>query len=1407
MSDDILSAALRETGIPNQQQEQLPMKPSTSSLYVMPAPQSRITTSDIKPLLLNGQMYYQTPKGVVQFREGNKICLVSEMELRLAFEADKIKRQMAINNATNYVQLLQNGMTENQFIASPYNLLNNPQLNSQLINGSLLINEKVNNQFLISNNFKQNIHEMQDLAAQNAAMNTSLLNQLSQMPTQSTYKSVNNQFQTMYNELAQDKDLEKEEVEDDFVAETYSEYVPTKVTIGYKHPDAVVETASLASVLPPDPTYSLCDEFKPIYNEKLLSNLQCESIIYASQQHEQFLEEEQITRAGFLIGDGAGVGKGRTVAGIIYENYLRGRKKSIWLSVSNDLKYDAERDLRDIGASKIKVHALNKLKYGKIRQQDGSKLKKGVIFSTYSSLISQSQSVNGKCGTRLGQLIDWFGKDYDGVIIFDECHKAKNLCPVDSKGSMKNSSKTATKCVEIQQSLPNARIVYASATGATEPRNMAYMVRLGLWGTPSSGFDSFEDFQRAVDRRGVGAMELVAMEMKQRGVYIARQLSFKGVEFEIQEVNLNDDFIKLYNDCVDLWASAREKFVYAAFKMCDDGKDRKTIFGQFWSAHQRFFKYLCIAAKVTAIVEKTKQELRDGNAVVIGLQSTGESRTKEAFEECAGELDDFVSTTEAVFTSLVEKHFPAPNRKKSLQIVNDLNMARKNDKDYTDRSSRRARQETQKKIKKSVQYSSKAFINDGSETEDEDETEIENSDSEISNSDYDFKLSSSDEENIKKRNKRNNNAKRSGRQSVDNSESDQESSFDSDDYSSDDDDESDNETVDNSDDDDESFDSDEDPWEQSTKGKKRTKNGKGKNKKNKSQFGSDYGLICDRMKEEMLESIAQLAPRLPRNTIDELIDKLGGPDEVAEMTGRKNRIVKNENDEIIYESRNDDGTPLERLNIEEKEKFMKGVKDIAIISEAASSGISLQSDRRVKNKKRRIHITIELPWSADKAIQQFGRTHRSNQVSAPKYIFMISKLAGEKRFASTVSKRLESLGALKHGDRRATASRDLSKFNLDSKYSKQALDTLMRVVQGLEMSPIPIPGDADNQDQLCDDLRNSMVSVGLLEYNEHTNTYSQDSDNKLKVEKFLNRILGMKVDLQNCLFDYFTEIMEAYINHAKRSGKFDQGIMVFSSENGGKVQRQENKVYKDMKQSNNVVTEIEFHKFAVERGISWERAFEIYNSKQRDTEEGFYKSSTDRFVRNNVLLAIKEEAIGTFTRSVYRIYRANVGRQNKLDTLSELKVRGKKIKPDEAKRLWSEIYKLSEYSCRHLLWFNKCTLRERKIQCDEGKRNLYYYVLSGSILSIWSTVESILPQNKDKLQIIRFITDDGTRVVGIEIPSSAVDKLKEILENRQEVSKAASIEKEAKIENKKLATLRVLDNYDDSTDDEDFVGV
>ena len=82
----------------------------------------------------------------------------------------------------------------------------------------------------------------------------------------------------------------------------------------------------------------------------------------------------------------------------------------------------------------------------------------GCLYTTYSSLISKKGGRSKQ--TRLKQILKWIGHDnlktFDGVIVFDECHRAKHV----QFGKDGVGTKTANAVIELQDSLPNARVVY-----------------------------------------------------------------------------------------------------------------------------------------------------------------------------------------------------------------------------------------------------------------------------------------------------------------------------------------------------------------------------------------------------------------------------------------------------------------------------------------------------------------------------------------------------------------------------------------------------------------------------------------------------------------------------------------------------------------------------------------------------------------------------------------------------------------------------------------------------------------------------------------------------------------------------------------------------------------------------------
>lgn len=120
--------------------------------------------------------------------------------------------------------------------------------------------------------------------------------------------------------------------------------------------------------------------------------------------------------------------------------------------------------------------------------------KTGVLFFTYVGLISETKT-KAVTRNRFDQILEWCGTDFDGCIIFDECHKAKSFYSTSGQ-----TSKTGFAVTELQKQLPNARIVYSSATGASELKDMAYMLRLGLWGNGCL-FESFEEFKSSIETR------------------------------------------------------------------------------------------------------------------------------------------------------------------------------------------------------------------------------------------------------------------------------------------------------------------------------------------------------------------------------------------------------------------------------------------------------------------------------------------------------------------------------------------------------------------------------------------------------------------------------------------------------------------------------------------------------------------------------------------------------------------------------------------------------------------------------------------------------------------------------------------------------------------------------------------
>ena len=227
----------------------------------------------------------------------------------------------------------------------------------------------------------------------------------------------------------------------------YEYYTPQSIKIpaSQPHPTRLVQSAAMASVAPPKPSY------RPhlpssLVTDGILSEAQLESIIMAGEAHTGMLAGkwrvdatfDNVTaaadtddvavefRRGWMLGDGTGAGKGRQAAGIILDNWTQGRRRALWISKSDKLLEDAQRDWSALGQERMQVTPLSRFKQG-----TPIKLAEGILFTTYATLRSEAR--NDKAA-RVAQIATWLGRDFDGVIIFDDLkllEKAKSNLPTN----------------------------------------------------------------------------------------------------------------------------------------------------------------------------------------------------------------------------------------------------------------------------------------------------------------------------------------------------------------------------------------------------------------------------------------------------------------------------------------------------------------------------------------------------------------------------------------------------------------------------------------------------------------------------------------------------------------------------------------------------------------------------------------------------------------------------------------------------------------------------------------------------------------------------------------------------------------------------------------------------------------
>ena len=272
-------------------------------------------------------------------------------------------------------------------------------------------------------------------------------------------------------------------------------------------------------------------------------------------------------------------------------------------------------------------------------------------------------------------------------------------------------------------------------------------------------------------------------------------------------------------------------------------------------------------------------------------------------------------------------------------------------------------------------------------------------------------------------------------------------------------------------------------------------------------------------RDRLIEQLASMEP--VQGALDQIVQRFG-TDMVAEVTGRSRRIVRRSDatgDRFAVENR-----PA-HANLAEAQAFMEDRKQILVFSDAGGTGRSYHADLGARNQRLRHHYLLEAGWKADAAIQGLGRTNRTNQAQPPLFRPVATNVQAEKRFLSTIARRLDTLGAITRGQRQ-TGGQGLFRpeDNLESPYARDALRQLYVLIY------------AGKVEHCALGTFESMTGLKL------TDGSGCLKDELPPITTFLNRLLALTIAMQNILFTVFEQLLSAKVESAIAAGSYDLGL-------------------------------------------------------------------------------------------------------------------------------------------------------------------------------------------------------------------------------------------------------------------------